>query len=63
MPDWKLLKATLSLRAFAWTKIPLIALLRPTLVAADRERCVIRIPLSWLAKNHGCRKSARASVI
>ena len=52
MPDWKMMKATWSLRAFAGTKIPLIAILRPTLVAVDGERCVIRIPLSWLAKNH-----------
>lgn len=52
MPDWKMLKATWSLRAFAWSRIPLIAVLRPTLLAADAERCVIRIPLTWLAKNH-----------
>ena len=52
MPDWKLLKATWSLRMFAWSKIPLIAVLRPTLVAADGQHCVIRIPLTWLAKNH-----------
>ena len=52
MPDWKLLKATCSLRMFAWSKIPLIALLRPTLVAVDAERCVIRVPLTWLTKNH-----------
>ena len=52
MTDWKMLKATWSLRAFAWSKIPLIAILRPTLVAADAEQCVIRIPLTWLAKNH-----------
>ncbi len=52
MPDWKLLKATWSLRMFAWNKIPLIALLRPTLLAADKNRCVISIPLTWLSKNH-----------
>ncbi len=52
MPDWKMLKATWALRAFAWNKIPLIAILRPTLVTVDREGCVIRIPLSWLARNH-----------
>ena len=52
MPDWKMMKATWSLRLFAWTRIPLIAILRPTLVAADAERCVVRIPLNWLNKNH-----------
>ena len=52
MPDWKMMKATWSLRLFAWTRIPLIAVVRPTLVAADSEHCVIRIPLSWLNKNH-----------
>lgn len=50
--DWKMWKATWALRAFAWSKIPLIALIRPTLVVADRERCVIRVPLTWLVKNH-----------
>jgi acyl-coenzyme A thioesterase PaaI-like protein len=52
MLDWKMIKATWSLRLFAWTRIPLIAVLRPTLVAADSERCVVRIPLNWLNKNH-----------
>jgi acyl-coenzyme A thioesterase PaaI-like protein len=52
MPDWKMTKATWSLRLFAWTWIPLIAILRPTLVAADSEQCVVRIPLGWLTKNH-----------
>ena len=52
MPDWKLLKQTCSLRVFAWTKIPLIALLRPTMVAADSRHCAISLPLTWLSKNH-----------
>jgi len=52
MPDWKMIKATWSLRLFAWTRIPLIAVLRPTLVTADAERCVVRIPLGWLTRNH-----------
>ena len=52
MPDWKMLKATWSLRMFAWSKIPLIAMLRPTLVVADTRQCVIRVPLTWLTKNH-----------
>ncbi len=52
MPDWNMLKATWSLRLFALTRIPLIAIVRPTLLQADRESCVVRLPLSWLAKNH-----------
>jgi acyl-coenzyme A thioesterase PaaI-like protein len=52
MPDWNMLKATWSLRLFAITRIPLIAIVRPTLLKADRESCVVRLPLSWLAKNH-----------
>lgn len=52
MPDWKMIKATWSLRMFAWTRIPLIAAVRPTLVAADAEKCVVKIPLRWFTKNH-----------
>jgi acyl-coenzyme A thioesterase PaaI-like protein len=52
MPDWNMLKATWSLRLFAITRIPLIAIVRPTLLKADRESCVVQLPLSWLAKNH-----------
>ena len=52
MPDWKMTKATWSLRLFALTRIPLIALARPTLLAADAEKCVVRLPLTWLARNH-----------
>jgi acyl-coenzyme A thioesterase PaaI-like protein len=52
MSHWKMAKATWSLRLFAWTRIPLIAVLRPTLLAADAESCVVRLPLSWLARNH-----------
>lgn len=52
MPDLNMLKATWSLRWFAITRIPLIAIVRPTLLKADRESCVVKLPLSWLAKNH-----------
>lgn len=52
MPDWNMLKATWSLRLFAWGRIPLIAILRPTLLAVDGRRCVVRIPLGWLTRNH-----------
>ena len=52
MPEWKMIKATWSLRLFAWTRIPLIAILRPTLLAADAKQCVVKIPLGWLTRNH-----------
>ena len=52
MPGWKMFKATWSLRQFAWSRVPLIAILRPTLLAADRESCLVRIPLGWLTRNH-----------
>ncbi len=52
MPDWKLLKATYSLRIFSLWKIPLIALVRPKLLALDAQRCVVRLPLTWLTRNH-----------
>jgi acyl-coenzyme A thioesterase PaaI-like protein len=52
MPDWKLLKATWSLRLYAFFRIPLIALVRPRLLAIDDERCVVRLPLTWLTRNH-----------
>jgi len=52
MPAWKMLKTTWALRLFALGKIPLIALIRPRLQAIDTERCVVRIPLTWLTRNH-----------
>ncbi len=52
MPNWTNFKATWSIRLFALAKIPLIALVRPTIVQADDEVCIIRIPLSWVVKNH-----------
>lgn len=52
MPDWKMLKATWGLRSFATVNIPFIALLRPTLIALNQEKCVVSIPFAWLAKNH-----------
>ncbi len=52
MPNWTNAKATWRLRLFALAKIPLIALVRPTVVQADAEVCIIRIPLSWVVKNH-----------
>ncbi len=52
MPDLTMLKATWSLRLFAFWKIPLIALIRPRLLVANAEQCVVRVPLTWLTRNH-----------
>jgi len=52
MPDWKLLRATYALRMFALWKIPLIALVRPKLLEISAQRCVVRVPLTWLTRNH-----------
>ena len=45
-------KQTLSIRLLGWTKIPLLASVRPTVVELDPERCVIRIPLRRWSRNH-----------
>jgi acyl-coenzyme A thioesterase PaaI-like protein len=52
MPSWKMTKATWSIRLFALAKIPMIALVRPKIIQADAETCVVKIPLSWVVKNH-----------
>ena len=52
MPDLKVLKATWAIRLFAWAKIPLIALIRPTILMVNSRTCTVRIPLNWLVKNH-----------
>jgi acyl-coenzyme A thioesterase PaaI-like protein len=50
--SWDLCKQTLSIRALGWWKIPLIALVRPTVVEMSGDRCVIRIPLRRRTRNH-----------
>ena len=47
-----LLKATFGLRVFGWWKIPLLAFTRPSVMALDDERCVVRIRLRRRTKNH-----------
>lgn len=49
---WPLLKETLFLRTFSWRKIPLIALVNPTVLEFSNERVVIKIPLNVLTRNH-----------
>ncbi|MBU2502943.1 DUF4442 domain-containing protein [bacterium] len=52
MPDLQVLKTTWAIRLFALTRIPLIALIRPTILRADDQTCIVRVPLSWVVKNH-----------
>jgi acyl-coenzyme A thioesterase PaaI-like protein len=51
-PAWKRFKQTLSIRALGWWKIPLIALVSPSVVELEGDRCVIRIPLRRRTRNH-----------
>lgn len=46
------IKKTLGLWAFALTKIPLIAFVRPSIVRIDHKSCEIKIPLNYLTRNH-----------
>jgi acyl-coenzyme A thioesterase PaaI-like protein len=46
------LRATLALRAWAFTKIRLISYVRPRVVEMTDERCEIVLPLSWRTRNH-----------
>lgn len=47
-----LIKETLFVRAFGLTKIPMIWWLRPRVVAHDRTRTAIILPLTRRSKNH-----------
>jgi acyl-coenzyme A thioesterase PaaI-like protein len=47
-----LFRETLTLRAYALWKIPLIAFVSPSVVHLDDERCELRIKLSHRTKNH-----------
>jgi len=46
------LRETLALRFWAWRHIPLIAWIRPSVIAMDGERCVLRVPLTRRTRNH-----------
>jgi acyl-coenzyme A thioesterase PaaI-like protein len=50
--SWKRFKQTLSVRALGWWKIPLIAMVWPSVVELEGDRCVIRIPLRRRTRNH-----------
>ena len=47
-----MLSETARLRLWALTKIPLIFFLRPSVVAIDDERCVLKIRLTRRSRNH-----------
>lgn len=49
MTNWK---QTLGMWAYAFTKIPLIAFVRPTVVRVDEQECEIKIPLNFWTRNH-----------
>ncbi len=45
-------RATISLRLFGLTKIPMISYLRPSVIDISTEQVVVRIPLRRRARNH-----------
>jgi hypothetical protein len=45
-------KKTLGLRLTGWLKIPLLGSVRPSVVAWEEDRCVIRVPLRRWTRNH-----------
>lgn len=47
-----LLKETFLLRAFGWTKVPLLYWCLPSVIRLDETGCTIRIPLTRRTRNH-----------
>ena len=45
-------RETLALRLWCWRHIPLLAWIRPSVVAMDGDRCILRVPLSRRTRNH-----------
>jgi acyl-coenzyme A thioesterase PaaI-like protein len=52
MTSLERLRATVSLRLWAWRSIPLISWVRPRVVEMDAGRCVLCIPLTRRTRNH-----------
>ena len=52
MSRLKLIRETLALRLWAFSKIRLISYVRPRVVDLTAERCEIVLPLSWRTRNH-----------
>ena len=48
----RLWKETLLVRAFGLAKIPLLALVQPSVLQLDMDRTEIRIPLNYFTRNH-----------
>jgi acyl-coenzyme A thioesterase PaaI-like protein len=46
------LRETIALRVWAWRHIPLLAWIRPSVVAMDGDRCILRVPLTRRTRNH-----------
>lgn len=46
------LKATLALRAFGFTKVPLLFMVAPSVMDLTDDRCEVKIPLNRLTRNH-----------
>lgn len=46
------IKDTAMVRIFGLTKVPMLWYLRPSVVEMDRQKCVIKIPLTRKSKNH-----------
>ncbi len=45
-------RETVSLRAFALVRIPMLLFLSPSVVEISDRRCVVKIPLSYRSRNH-----------
>ncbi len=46
------MRETVALRLWAWRRIPLLAWIRPTVVAMDGDHCILRVPLRRRTRNH-----------
>lgn len=46
------LPSTLKLRGFGLAKIPLLFMVSPKVISADRNGCQVKVPLNYMTKNH-----------
>lgn len=46
------LPGTLKLRGFGLAKIPLLFMVSPKVISADRDGCQVKVPLGYVTKNH-----------
>lgn len=47
-----LIKQTAYLRLFGLAKIPLLFVVRPTVLELDESHCIVKIPLNYWTRNH-----------